>query len=59
MARGHHHDVRGRDLAGLEVSNELLGDVLTTHLTDVSICIYVAKIVIILGLLCVCSGKIW
>jgi len=39
--------------------NELLGDVLTTHLTDVSICIYVAKIVIILGFLCVCSGKIW
>ena len=39
--------------------NELLGDVLTTHFTDVSICIYVAKIVIILGFLCVCSGKIW
>ena len=43
----------------IDGENELLSDVLTTHLTDVTIFIYVAKIVIIIGFLCVCLGKIW
>ena len=49
--------LRFREL--IDGENELLSDVLTTHLTDVTICIYVAKIVIIIGFLCVCLGKIW